>query len=130
MRNAEIDLRLDSCADITLISEDLYLSLRERPPLQQGYQMQIFQLTETGTSIKGFIRIPVFMEATDGTILETEAEAYVVPGMTVPILLGQDYHLTYEISVSRSVADGSYLHFAGTPYSVSAMGVGRTGDFD
>ena len=129
-RNAEIDLRLDSCADITLISEELYLSLRDRPPLQQGYQMQVFQLTETGTSIKGFIRIPVFMEATDGTILETEAEAYVVAGMTVPILLGEDYHLTYEVAVSRSVTEGSYLHFAGTPYTVSAVGVNRTNDFN
>ena len=48
----------------------------------------------------------VFMEATDGTILETEVKAYIVPGMTVSILLGKDYYLTYEISVSRS--SGSY----------------------
>ena len=129
-RNEEIDLRLDSCADITLISEELYLSLKNRPSLQQGYQMQVFQLTETGTHIKGFVRIPVFMEATDGTIIETEAEAYVVPNMTVPILLGEDYHLNYEIQVSRSVTDGSYLHFKGSPYSVPAVGVGRTNDFD
>ena len=128
--NPEIDLRLDSCADITLISEELYLSLRDRPPLQQGYQMQIFQLTDTGTHIKGFTRIPVLMESTDGTIVETEAEAYVVPNMTVPILLGEDYHLTYEIAVSRSVTEGSYLHFKGTPYSVPAIGVDRTNDFD
>ena len=126
----EIDLRLDSSADITLISEELYLSLKNRPPLQQGYQMQIFQLTETGTRIKGFIRIPVFMEATDGTVLETEAEAYMVPGMTVPILLGEDYHLTYEIHVSRSVTEGSHLLFADTPYSVPARGVNQTDDFD
>ena len=119
--NPEVDLCLDSCADITLISEDLYLSLKNRPPLQQGYQMQIFQLTEKGTHIKGFIRIPVFMEAMDGTVLETEAEAYVVPNMTVPILLGKDYHLTYELNISRSVTEGSYLHFTGTPYSVPAM---------
>lgn len=32
-RNAEIDLRLHSCTDITLISEELYLSLKDRPPL-------------------------------------------------------------------------------------------------
>lgn len=70
------------------------------------------------------------MEAMDGTILETEVEAYVVPGMTVPILLGEDYQLTYEISVSRSVTEGSYLHFTGTPYAVPALGVNRTTDFD
>lgn len=92
--------------------------------------MQIFQLTETGTCIKGFICIPVIMEVTDGTILETEAEAYVVPGMTVLILLGEDYHLTYEVNISRSVTEGSYLHFAGTPYSVPAVGVNRTNNFD
>lgn len=78
--------------------------------------MQIFQLTEMGTHIKSFVCIPVFMEATDGTLLETEAEAYIFPGMTVPILLGKVYHLTYQISISRSVTEGSYLHSAGTPY--------------
>ncbi|EDR11762.1 uncharacterized protein LACBIDRAFT_323941 [Laccaria bicolor S238N-H82] len=128
--NKEIDLQLDSCADITLISEEFYLSLKDRPPLQQGYQMQIFQLMETGTHIKGFVRIPVFMQATDGMTIETEAEAYVVPNMTVPILLGEDFHLTYEIQVSRSVMEGSFLNFRGSPYTVPAVGVNRTNDFE
>ena len=69
------------------------------------------------------------MEATDGTIVEMEVEAYVVPDMTVPILLGEDFHLTYKISVSQLVTEGSYLHFKGTPYSVSASGINRMNDF-
>ena len=53
-----------------------------------------------------------------------------LPNMMVLILLGEDYQLTYEIMVSRSVTEGSYLHFIGTPYSVSAVGVNRRSDFD
>lgn len=37
------------------------------------------------------------MIATDGTQIETEAKAYIILNMTVPILLGEDYHLNYEL---------------------------------
>ena len=70
------------------------------------------------------------MMTDDGVVLESEAEAYVVPGMTVPILLGEDYQLTYEIGVSRNVEEGPRIHFGRAEWKLSAQQVDRTRDFD
>ena len=76
--NAEIDLRLDSCADITLLSEDFYNSMKNKPTLRQGLKLQLWQLTDKDTEIKGYVKIPITMETVNGELLEAEAEAYVV----------------------------------------------------
>ena len=128
--NERVDLRLDSCADITLISEDFYKSLKRAPRMQQGMKMQLWQLTDKDESLRGYVRIPIFMETTAGEIVESEAEAYVVPKMTVPILLGEDYQLNYEVGVTRNVETGTKINFAGTTHEISAMRVDRTPDFD
>ena len=70
------------------------------------------------------------MMTDDGVVLESKAEAYVVPGMTVPILLGEDYQLTYEIGVSRNVEEGPRIHFGRAEWKLSAQQVDRTRDFD
>jgi len=53
--NGLVDLRLDSCADITLISAEFFLSLKQAPKVQQGMRMQLWQLTDKDSSLKGFI---------------------------------------------------------------------------
>ena len=128
--NPKIDLRLDSCADVTLISAEFYASLRNVPKEQQGMRMKLWQLTDKDSTLKGFVRIPIIMETEDGILLESEAEAYIVPGMTVPILLGEDYQLNYELGVTRNVESGTRIHFEGASYSVPAYNVNRTKDFD
>ena len=127
--NPLTDLRLDSCADVTLISSDYYDSLRASPPIQQGMRMQLWQLTDKNSKLRGFVRIPIFMMTEDGITIESEAEAYIVPGMTVPILLGEDYQLTYEVGVTRNVEEGPRIHFGKSGYEVSAKQVNRTDDF-
>ncbi|KAJ3474628.1 hypothetical protein NLI96_g12353 [Meripilus lineatus] len=128
-REAETDLRLDSCADVSLLSEEFYRSMKAPPKLHQGLRMKLYQLTDKDTKLSGFVKIPVFVESMNGELLEMEAEAYVVPGMTVPVLLGEDFHNTYELSVSRSVDFGTSVHFGGTEFSAKATGVRRTGDY-
>ena len=128
--NARVDLRLDSCADVTLISEDFYKSLKRAPSMQQGMKMQLWQLTDKDESLRGYVRIPIFMEMTTGEIVESEAEAYVVPRMTVPILLGEDYQVNYEVGVTRNVETGTRINFAGTIHEIPAARVERTADFD
>ena len=128
--NGVVDLRLDSCADVTLISEDFFRSLKGAPKVMQGMRMQLWQLTDKDSSLKGFVRIPITMLSEEGILLESEAEAYIVPGMTVPILLGEDYQLNYEVGVTRNVETGAYVHFAGTDFKVPAHRVERTTDFD
>ena len=127
--NDRIDLRLDSCADITLLSEEYYRTLRDKPPLRAGMKLRLWQLTDKDSSIQGFVKIPVTMIGEDGELFEAEAEAYVVPGMTVPILLGEDFQLTYELGVTRNVEEGTYIHFGQTDYKVRAQAVERTNDF-
>ena len=92
--------------------------------------MKLWQLTDKDSTLKGFVRILIIMETEDGILLESEAEAYIVPGMTVPILLGEDYQLNYELGVTRNVELGTRIHFNGDSYSVPAHSVGRTKDFD
>ena len=127
--NTEVDLRLDSCADITLLSEEYYNTLKEKPALRNGLKLKLWQLTDKDASIKGFVKLPVSMISKNGELLEMEAEAYVVPGMTIPILLGEDFQLTYEIGVTRNVEEGMTISFGKTDYEVKARGVERTNDF-
>ena len=130
LENGVVDLRLDSCADVTLISEEFFRSLKGAPKERQGMRMQLWQLTDKDSSLKGFVRIPVTMQTEEGILLESEAEAYIVPGMTVPILLGEDYQLNYEVGVTRNVETGAHIHFAGSDFKVPAHRVERTTDFD
>ena len=92
--------------------------------------MQLWQLTDKDSSLKGFVRIPITMLSEEGILLESEAEAYIVLGMTVPILLGEDYQLNYEVGVTRNVETGAYVHFAGMDFKVPTHRVEWTTDFD
>ncbi|RDB26460.1 hypothetical protein Hypma_006020 [Hypsizygus marmoreus] len=129
-KNPSIDLRLDSGADITLISEEYYRSLISPPAMQQGLKMKLWQLMDKHASLKGFVRMPIFIMDGNGELIETEAEAYIVPGMTVPILLGEDYHLTYDINIARNTENGTSIHFAGTKYSIWVTNAEKTADFN
>jgi len=130
LENGRIDLWLDSCADITLISKDFFNTLKNAPHIQQGIRMKLWQLMDKNEELKGFIRIPVFMETADGVLLESEAEAYIVPRMTIPILLGEDYQLNYELGVTRNVEAGTKIHFAGMDHEIAATCIDQTADFD
>ena len=117
--------------DVTLISEEFFLSLKQAPKVQQGMRMQLWQLTDKDSSLKGFVQIPIIMQSEDGMLLEPEAEAYIVPGMTVPILLGEDYQLNYEMGVTCNVELGMRIKFTGTDFQVPAQRVNRrTANFD
>ena len=125
-----LDLRLDSGADVTLISEELYLSLKNPPRMRQGMKLKLYQLTDANVQLKGYVHIPIFMTTHRGDILETTVEAYVVPRMTVPILLGEDYQQAYKLTVLRHLEKGTTVQFGGTPHIISASSVERSGDFD
>ena len=130
LNNVETDLRLDSCADITLISHEFYEGLVSKPSIKQGMRMRLWQLTDKDSQLKGFVRIPIYMTTSDSDVLETEAEAYVVPGMTVPILLGEDYQQSYELNVTRNVEEGTHISFGRHDHRIRAIPVERTNDFN
>jgi hypothetical protein len=91
--------------------------------------MNLWQLTDKDCTIKGYVRIPVLIESREGVLLEFEAEAYVVPRMTVPILLGEDFQTTYELAVQRSVTEGTTVSIRSTDFEISAVAANRTEDF-
>lgn len=79
----------------------------------------------------GLVQCPllqILMELTHGDIIEMEAEVYVVKGMSVPIFLGEDFQLNYELGVVQGVEEGSRITFGGTEFEVKASGVGTTMD--
>jgi len=100
LENGKTDLRLDSCADITLISSEFYDSLVTKLRVKQGMRMQLWQLTDKDSKLRGFVCIPIYMVTDEGDTIEMEVEAYVIPNMTVPILLGEDYQQSYEVCIT------------------------------
>ncbi|SJL03600.1 uncharacterized protein ARMOST_06957 [Armillaria ostoyae] len=98
MRNKKIYLRHDSCAD----------------------------LTDKNAEIEGYVQLPIFAETINNELVETEVEAYVVPGMSVPILLGEDYQTNFEIGVSRTVKDGCHISYGNDDqFTVKAIKVDK-----
>ena len=116
--------------DITLMLEDFYNSMKNRPTLRQGMKLQLWQLTDKDTKIKGYVKILIIMETVNGELLEAEAEAYVVPCMTVPILLGEDFQVNYEVNVTCNMEEGTFVSFRHSDYQIKAVSIDRTRDFD
>ena len=106
--------RLDSGADLTLISEDYYNTVPDLPRPKEGMRMKLYHLTGEA-SILGYTRFLAYAVTDTGERVCFEVEAYVVRGMKVPLLLGEDFHTAYELNVQR-YANGT-----------SAIRVGRSG---
>ncbi|KAL1684873.1 hypothetical protein GGG16DRAFT_26808, partial [Schizophyllum commune] len=104
--NRKIDLRLDSCASTTFVSGSYYDRLEGPKRLEQGEPMNLLQLTSDHTPIRGTTRLSVTFDCDDGSEIEVETDMYVVDGMTVDILLGEDFQQAFEISVNRTLDDG------------------------
>jgi len=66
LENGAVDLWLDSCTDVTLISEDFFKSLKGAQRERQGMRMQLWQLTDKDSSLKGFVHIPILMQSEEG----------------------------------------------------------------
>lgn len=104
----EIEARIDSGADITLISESLWKTLKRRPALRQGLKMELYQLTHSA-KISGYVKIPFWLRDVQGHWACLQLEAYVVPGMRVPLLIGEDTQIAYSFDVSHREGDKSRI---------------------
>ncbi|KAL1658114.1 hypothetical protein GGG16DRAFT_26882, partial [Schizophyllum commune] len=82
--------RLDSGADITLLSEEELKSWENAPKPKQGMRMKLFHLTGHA-KVLGYVRFKMFTLTVSGEFVQFTVEAYVVRGMKVPILLGEDF---------------------------------------
>ncbi|GJE95785.1 hypothetical protein PsYK624_119730 [Phanerochaete sordida] len=123
--DSEVDLRLDSGADVSLVSSTFYRSLKQPPKLKKGERLKLWQLLDRNTQIDGYVTLNLYVRALDGTEIRLQCEAYVVPDMSVPILLGEDFQRTYELNVRRDLEKGTRVSFADLPYEVPAMPVAK-----
>ena len=92
-------ITIDSGSDITLISEKCLSSLTNPPKVCSGQKVNLVQVTGK-SSINGYIVTPLTFDTTDGPV-EISIEAYVVKGMSVPFILGNDFASQYKLSISR-----------------------------
>ncbi|GJE92997.1 hypothetical protein PsYK624_091560 [Phanerochaete sordida] len=118
-----VDLRFDSCADITLISEEYYKALKSPPRIRTGTRLELWQLVDKRSTIEGYVELNVFVPVADGRVAKLKAEAYVVPRMSVPVLLGEDFQRTYEVSVHRDAVKGVRIAFGSSGLWAQAQDV-------
>ncbi|KDQ26071.1 hypothetical protein PLEOSDRAFT_1045515, partial [Pleurotus ostreatus PC15] len=103
LQSPAIDARLDSGADVSLMSEDFLSTLDEPPNIKEGMRMRLYQLTGSA-QVLGYVRTKLLIPAASGDIVQFELEAYVVRGMRVPLLLGEDFQTAYELGVLRQAS--------------------------
>jgi hypothetical protein len=90
---------IDSGSDITLISEKCLSTLSNPPKVRSGQRVNLVQVTGK-SSISGYIVTPLIFYTSEGPV-EISIEAYVVKGMSVPFILGNDFASQYRLSLSR-----------------------------
>ncbi|THU89327.1 hypothetical protein K435DRAFT_678257, partial [Dendrothele bispora CBS 962.96] len=117
----EMEVRLDSGADITLISENTWKEL-DLPTPKSGLRMKLYQLTGEA-KVLGYVQFPVYINSTDGTTLCFDTEAYVVRNMNAPILLGEDFQTMYELAIIRNSSGKHVLMIGKSPKTISASSV-------
>ncbi|KAK1215716.1 hypothetical protein PQX77_021659 [Marasmius sp. AFHP31] len=98
----------DSGSDITLISQSALNSLALEPRVKNGQRVKLIQVTGSST-ISGFLTIDLYFHTKQGPV-KINVDMYVVNGMSMPFILGNDFQDQYDLSVMRR--DGrSFLKF-------------------
>ncbi|EJD41532.1 hypothetical protein AURDEDRAFT_37769, partial [Auricularia subglabra TFB-10046 SS5] len=116
----DVPLRMDSGANLSLGSDSLLTTMKDPPKLKTGLKINIAQLTDQSPRVKGYVTVPIRIPAEDGTVLVFNTELYIVPGMTVPVLLGEDFQQKYELSVLRNAELGTKVRVGETSLAFPA----------
>lgn len=129
--NTPVLLCHDSGANVSLLSWEYYQTLTNPPRIKKGARMKLWQLTDKDADIKGYVTMPIFTWTENGELVETEVEAYLIPDMSVPILLGEDYQQNYKLTVKCNLENGVTILYGDHPeLTVKATGVDKSRDFD
>ncbi|KZV99862.1 hypothetical protein EXIGLDRAFT_576403, partial [Exidia glandulosa HHB12029] len=125
LQDRATNLLLDSGASISLVSEDFLKSLKSPPRLRKGMKVEITQLTTDAPPITGYVVVPIYIQGDDGIWIEFRTELYVIPSMTVDVLLGEDFMLLHELNVLRSLDTGTKVLVGLTGRSFRATSLHR-----
>ena len=102
---------IDSGSDITLVSPDALQKMKNPPKQHTGKQVRLSQVTAKSI-ISAYVDLPLIFNTDQGPI-QTDVEAYIVKGMTTPLILGNDFTDQYSLSIIQNNGD-SILKFADT----------------
>ncbi|KAB5587488.1 hypothetical protein CTheo_9073 [Ceratobasidium theobromae] len=112
------DITFDSGSEITLINEKLLKELEPQPRVKTGQRLKLIQVT--GISfLKNFVIIPLIFETPEGPV-KMVVEAYVVPKMNTPFILGTDFATQYQLSLQRDQS-GTKIIFGESGRSISVI---------
>ena len=114
----EANILMDTGSDITLISEDFYKTIPERPRRIKGRKVELTQAVGDLT-VDSFTILPLYFKTNQGTV-ELEVEAYIMPKMKRPIIIGNDYQDQFNISVVREEKGGTKVKFGESGHEMPA----------
>ena len=106
-RNSKMRIILDSGSDITLISADQYKLLPDRPPKKEGRTIEIKQVSGE-LQIHQYVQLTLIIPTAEGPVQLSGLEAYIVPGMNRPFILGNDFADQYSLYPTRT-EQGTFL---------------------
>ncbi|KAG9023481.1 hypothetical protein FRB95_013011 [Tulasnella sp. JGI-2019a] len=74
--------------------------------MKTGLKMNLYQLTASA-KIVGYVKLSIWTKDTSDHWVCMDAELYVVPNMDIPMLLGKDFHVNYDLMVYHKLNEGS-----------------------
>ncbi|EUC60419.1 hypothetical protein RSOL_341640, partial [Rhizoctonia solani AG-3 Rhs1AP] len=108
-------ITFDSGSEITLINESLLKTLDPPPRVRIGQKLRLIQVT-SNSSLSQYITVPLIFDTESGLVKMT-VEAYVVPAMNTPFILGTDFAAQYQLSLVRN-DEGTKIVFGDTGRSI------------
>ncbi|KAB5588054.1 Transposon Tf2-1 polyprotein [Ceratobasidium theobromae] len=112
------DITFDSGSEITLINKKLLKDLKPQPHVKTGQHLKLIQVTRT-SFLKYFVIVLLIFETQQGPV-QMVVEAYVVPRMNTPFILGTDFATQYQLSLKRD-QDGTKIVFGETGRSIPVV---------
>ena len=107
-------ITFDTGSEITLVNEDLLKELSPPPRIRIGQKLKLVQVTGDST-ISRYVTLPIIFETAEGPV-KILVEAYVVPKMNTPFILGTDFASQYQLSLLHN-EQGTRIQFGETGHS-------------
>ncbi|QRW17991.1 Retrovirus-related Pol polyprotein from transposon [Rhizoctonia solani] len=108
-------ITFDSGSEITLINESILKTLDPSPRVRIGQKLKLIQVTGN-SSLSQYISLPIIFDTEQG-LVKMIVEAYIVPNMNTPFILGTDFASQYQLSLIRN-GDGTRIVFGDTGRSI------------
>jgi hypothetical protein len=106
------------------MSEEYFNSLPGRLKPREGLRKQLYALTGEA-KVLSYTRFTMYALAATGELISFEVEAYIVRNMRVPLLLGEDFQVSYELGVTRYSNGHCDVHVGNSDYIIPGSSAQR-----